>query len=122
MLVKMPVRSKPEIQFWIHAFHLEKDIEEITKLLNQDVRRKSAFCPIITEYEAGIMYFHLILGARVDALGLVDGIGQVWLSTNKEHREEAEKEWRKMGDDTLDTAQKSGKWDETFEIEPGREV
>lgn len=122
MLVKMPVKGKPEIQFWIHAFHLEKDIETVVNFLNNDVRRKTAFCPIITTYEAGEMHFHILLGASVDAVGLVNGFGRIWLSTNKEHRADAEKEWRTMSDETLDTAQKSGKWEETIEIEEGREV
>lgn len=122
MLIKMPVKGKREIQFWVHAFHLEQDIEQVTTVLNKDVRRKSAFCPIIATYQAGVMFFHFILGATVDALGLVDGIGQVWLSTNKEHGDEAEKQWREMSDETLSLAQKSGKWNQTIEIEEGREV
>lgn len=122
MLIKMPVKGKQEIQFWVHAFHLEKDLEHVTVLLNQDLRRKTAFCPIITTYRAGVMFFHIILGSTVDALGLVDGMGQIWLSTNKEHAEEAEKEWRHFGDELLSQARKSGKWEETIQIEEGREI
>lgn len=122
MLIKMPVMGKQEVQFWVHAFHLEEEIEQVTKMLNQDVRRKNAFAPIITEYDAGSIHFHILLGPRIDALGLVDGIGKIWLSTNKEHRDVAEKEWGEMCDDVLDNAQKSGKWNETITIDEGKEV
>jgi hypothetical protein len=122
MLIKMPVKGKKEIQFWLHAFHLEKEIENIAMMLNQDVRRRTGFCPILTEYEAGEMFFHIILGATVDPLGLSDGAGFVWLTTGEKHKDLAEKDWRKIGDEVLKSAQESGKWDETFEIESGREV
>lgn len=122
MLVKFPVLGKVETQFWLRAFQLEAKIDHVAAIMNQDVHRKSGFCPIITTHEAGAIFFHIILATNVDSLGLSDGMGTIWLSTNKEHREEAERSWELMGNDVLKRVHESGKWDETFEIEPGREV
>lgn len=123
MLGRLPVAGKEETQLWIRAFKLEPHIQMAVDLLNAKTERKWCFCPLIYEYEAGEAFFHIMIGARLDQLGLIDGHGFIWITRGKEHKEEARKARDKFADEVLEKMKTSGKRvDEVIEIDTGREV
>lgn len=120
--IKMPVRGKAELQFWVRAFQLEGDIEEVVRRLHEKEERKTAFAPIISEYECGSIKWVLLLGPTIDPLGLKDGVGTVWLTSGKEHFEMAVRERNKLADEIISEAERQGKFDEMIEMEPKKDV
>lgn len=119
-LARIPIVGKLEMQFWIRSLQLQKDIDNVVKILDQDPRRKTAFSPIIFEYEAGSMMYHVLLGATIDSLGLEDGQGFVWISTGKEAHQKAEKERNSLAKEMIESLEQRN-FDEVMEIESGRE-
>ena len=122
MLIKIPVHQKAELQFWIRAFQLEDEIAVVVSRLHERPEHKSAFAPIISEYQSGSITWVFILGATIDPLGLSDGQGFVWLTTGTEHFAEAIKARNKLADELLAWAEHEGKFDETLEFEPKKDV
>lgn len=123
MLIKMPVKGKAETQFWVRAFQLEDDIQKIVQMLHEgDPRRRTAFAPTISEHEAGSVFWVFILGISVDALGICDGLGYIWLTTGQEHKEIALRERDKFGDQIIGMVKDAGKYDEVLEIESKKDV
>jgi hypothetical protein len=116
--VAIPVKTKPEVQFWIRAFQLESEIAKVVALLTEKAERKIAFSPIIAEHFAGNYRYAFLLGVRIDVLGLVDGEGMVWLCNNKEHFKEAVEKRNEIADFILKGAEQSGKFDEILEFDP----
>lgn len=121
MVARMPIIGKRETQFWIRAFQIEKEIDDIVKTLDKDTRRKTAFCPIIYEYEAGSMKYHALFGVTVDSLGLVDALGMLWISTGEENHKKAEEQRNQWAKEMLETSE-GREWDEVVTLEKGREV
>src|ERR1700751_5281052 len=95
-LIKMPVQGKAELQFWVRAFQLQDEIDSVVRMLHETKQRKTAFTPIVSEYEAGGVQWVFLLGTVLDPLGITDGGGMVWLTTGKEHLEEAVKERNRL--------------------------
>lgn len=122
MLIKIPVKGKAESVYWVRAFDLQAEVEQITGMISGVDKRKSAFAPVITEHEAGSYFFVIFLGLCIDSLGLTDGMGYVWLTTGKEHKSDALIERNKLADAVLDSAHQAGKFDEIIEVENKRDV
>lgn len=121
-LIKMPVHGKAELNFWVRAFQIQGEIEEVVQILNADQGRKTAFSPIIAEYESGSIKWVFLLGAVVDPLGINGGAGMVWLTTGAQHLEQATKERNELADMILREAESQGKFDEIIEMEPKKDV
>jgi hypothetical protein len=121
-LIKMPVKGKAELQFWVRAFQLQEEIDKVVHLLHQAEERKTAFAPVISEYESGSIKWVFLLGPVIDPLGIQQGGGMVWLTTGKGHLQDALKERNKLADMVLGEAETQGKFDEIIEMEPKKDV
>jgi hypothetical protein len=96
MKARFKVSGKQELGFWLRAFQMEFVIEQAQAEVIAGKRLESAVCPIISEYQCGRWYWQLFLMPKVDALGLVDGAGYLWLSDTGPEREEQIKEVVKL--------------------------
>jgi hypothetical protein len=121
MLIKFPVTGRKETQFWVRAFQLEKEIEKVLAIMNEDVRRKTGFCPMIYDYQAGEKFFCMLIGATLDSLGVIEGMGLIWITSGEEHKQAALKERDKFAKDLFKEAEQKS-FDEVLEIDSGREV
>jgi hypothetical protein len=122
MLLKIPVKGKTELQFWIRAFEIEGEIQQVVDILNENLDRKTALAPVIAEREMGLCMWVYFLAVTIDSLGLIDGEGIVWLTSGKVHRDMALKERNKLGDYAIEQATKAGKFQEMIEFEPRKDV
>ena len=122
MLIKIPVNGKAECNFWVRAFQLEDEVGEVMRLLGEDDRRKRAFAPTITQHESGSIQWVIFLGLMVDSLGVCGGDGYVWLTTGKDHFEQALKKRNELGEYVIKEAERQGKFDEIMEIEEKKDV
>jgi hypothetical protein len=121
-LIKMPVHGKAELQFWIRAFQLQDEIDDVIRMLNDKDERKTAFAPIISEYESGSIKWVFLLGTCIDPLGIESGAGMVWLTQGPKHLEEATGERDKLANMILREAEEQGKFDEVIEMDPKKDV
>lgn len=121
-LIKMPVKGKAELQFWIRAFQLQDEIDNVVQMLHDKDERKTAFTPIISEYESGSIKWIFLLGTMLDPLGVHDGAGMVWLTTGDNHERTALGERDKLANMILKEAESQGKFDEIIEMEPKKDV
>lgn len=121
-LIKMPVKGKAELQFWIRAFQLQDEVDKVVRMLHEKEERKTAFAPIISEYESGSIRWVFLLGPTIDPLGVGDGAGMVWLTTGDHHELAARGERNKLANMILKDAEMQGKFDEIIEMEPKKDV
>jgi hypothetical protein len=122
MLIRIPVKGKAELQFWVRAFQLEEEIHNVVGILLAGKERVKAFVPIISEYEMGTTLWVYILAMRIDSLGLLDGEGAIWMTSGEEHRKLALKDRNELADYAIDLAKKAGKFDELIEMDPKKDV
>jgi hypothetical protein len=112
--------SKEGAQFWIRAFQLEADVQEVTQtVLEKKVAR--ATVPIIAEYQIGsdLKAIYLI-SLRIDSLGLVDGIGVIYFAS-PENEKDAYRERDRLAKDLLEEMRASNKLQEVRVIPEGKE-
>lgn len=121
-LIKMPVKGKAELQFWVRAFQLENEIDHVVTRLREHPRGKTAFAPTIAEYEAGSVLWIFILGICVDPIGICDGAGYIWLTTGQAHKELALRERDKLADQIIDAAMEQDKFDEVIHMDVKKDV
>jgi hypothetical protein len=120
--IKMPVHGKAELQFWIRAFQLQDEIDTVIQMLHEKDERKTAFIPVISEYESGSIKWVFLLAPSVDPLGIENGGGMVWLTTGKEHLKMATEERNKLANEIIKEAEQQGKFDEMIQMEPKKDV
>jgi hypothetical protein len=118
----MPVKGKAELQFWIRAFQLQDEIDKVVQMLHDKDERKTAFVPVVSEYESGSIKWVFLLGTVVDPLGVEQGAGMVWLTTGQKHLETATTERNKLANMILREAEENDKFDEIIEMEPKKDV
>jgi hypothetical protein len=96
MKARFKVQGKQELGFWLRAFQMEFVIEQAQAEVIAGKRLESAVCPIISEYQVGRWWWQMFLVPTVDALGLLDGNGYLWLSDTGVEREEQIREVAKL--------------------------
>lgn len=101
MKARFKVRGKEELQFWLRAFQMGFVIEDAQAEVMAKPDLESAVTPIISEYQVGRWYWQLFLMPKVDALGLLDGAGYLWLADTGPEREEQIKEVAKLAAETV---------------------
>lgn len=121
MLIKFPIQGRKETQFWVRAFQLEKEIDRVTAIMNAKPERKLGFCPMIYEYTADKTFFVCLIGAQIDALGITDGMGFIWITRGEKHKLEALKERDGFANEMFSAAE-GRPYDEVVEIDSGKEV
>jgi hypothetical protein len=121
-LIKMPVQGKAELQFWVRAFQLQDEIDRVVQMLHDKDQRKTAFVPIVSEYESGSIKWVFLLGTVIDPLGIEQGMGMVWLTTGSKHLGAAMTERDKLANMIFKEAAEQGKFDEIIEMEPKKDV
>lgn len=118
-LVKIAVRGKAEIAFWIRVLRLENDIEKLSAMVRELPwsADQKAFCPVIDEYDVGDLHFRVMLGLNIDCLGVSNGFGTIWLAMGEKYVEQATIERDKVGDELIRMS-KARPFYKVLEVEP----
>jgi hypothetical protein len=115
-------------RFWLRVFQLEAYVSaaqiDIGSRLASGKELEKASVPIVSEYQAGQLYWYYAIVLFIDPLGLSGGIGIIYFA-DEAHRKEAEEKRNDFADHVMKNINQrvaEGKMTGTVvTIEPGKE-
>jgi hypothetical protein len=112
------------VRFWLRVFCLEAYVDAASADIRARSEVKKASVPIISEHQAGQLYWYYVILLFIDSLGLSGGTGLVFYA-DAEFRAEVEKKRNEFADMIMKTLQEqveTGKMTGTMlTIEPTKE-
>jgi hypothetical protein len=85
------------IRFWLRMFNLEPYVAVASADITASPEAHRASVPIISEHQAGLLYWYYAIVLFVDTLGLSGGTGVVYYA-DEAHRTEAEQKRNSFAD------------------------